>query len=231
MVNKLANINEEHFRSFFPIGEGVSMLLYPYAEVVLHDIASGRIVRIWNAFSARKAGDPSHLEGAPDLFTEKMVLGPYEKALPTRGRTKSVTSSVLDADGKTVGFFCINLDVTHFDAMIGKLSAFIQPEVRRPEPIYRNDLQEHINYTVRDYLISINKTIETLSRTERVKLISVINQSGLFQARNAVQAVAKTMRLSRASVYNLLADARADSAQGDDSAPKGASSFPIIPDA
>lgn len=221
-------IDEKKFRAFFPIGEGLSILLYPYAEVVLHDIASGRIVRIWNAFSARKAGDPSHLEGAPDLFTEQLVLGPYEKALPTRGRTKSMTSALLDANGQTMGFFCINLDVTHFDTVIGQLSAFIQPEIRRPEPIYRNDLQEHINYTVRDYLISINKTIETLNRAERVGLISEINRSGLFQARNAVQMVAKVMRVSRAGVYNMLADARVNGAQNDDAA-KRASSYPRTP--
>lgn len=229
MADKQINIDEEKFRPFFPIGEGVSALFHPYAEVVLHDIASGRIVRIWNAFSARKAGDASHLEGAPDLFTEHAVLGPYEKALPSRGRTKSMTSAVLDGEGRTIGFFCINLDVTHFDALIGQLSSFIQPEIRRPEPIYRNDLQEHINYTVRDYLMSINKTIETLTRKERIDLVSTINESGLFQARNAVQMVAKALKVSRASVYNMLAEARPDDTSNVSDAARRASSYPRPP--
>ncbi len=39
-----------------PIAQAIAALLHPHAEVVIHDLRSGRIVDIWNAFSHRKAG-------------------------------------------------------------------------------------------------------------------------------------------------------------------------------
>lgn len=209
-MKKKKNIetNEHRFRSFFPIGDSVSALLHPYAEVVLHDIESGKIVRIWNAFSSRKAGDPSYLEGASDLLGEKNTLGPYEKALASRGRTKSTTSAILDDDGNRIGYFCINLDVSVFDEVVAKFSMFAMAEESRPEPIYRNDLQEHINYSIRDYLMTINKTAESLSRKEKVDLVAWVNRDGIFQARNSVQMVASAIGVSRASIYNMLTEAR-----------------------
>jgi predicted transcriptional regulator YheO len=196
---------DQKFGAYYPIAEAIVGLLHPYAEVVLHDVASGRVVRIWNAFSSRKAGDFSHLEGAPDLFPDSAIIGPYEKALSKGGRTKSITATLSDSTGRNVGFFCINLDVSVIDTAASMLTAFASPEVMRPEPIYRNDLQEHINYMVRDFLLSLNKTIELLDRRERALFVTKIDQAGLFQARNSVPLVAKAIGLSRASVYNILA--------------------------
>lgn len=206
--NKNSQTNDQRFQSYFPIGDSVSLLLHPYAEVVLHDVESGKIVRIWNAFSSRKAGDPSHLEGASDLFGETNTLGPYEKALASRGRTKSTTAAILDDDGNKIGFFCINLDISLLDDLASRLALFTQAETNRPEPIYRSDLQEHINYAIRDYLLSINKTADSLNRKEKVDLVASINRDGIFQARNSVQMVASAIGVSRASVYNMLAEAR-----------------------
>lgn len=208
MRNRSTGAVEKKYRDYFAICEAVSILLHPYGEVVLHDISTGKIVRIWNAFSKRKAGDPSHLEGVSDLFTDERILGPYEKALPSHGRTKSMTAALYDADGQIAGYFCVNVDVTALDTVMGRMAAFTSPQTSRPPTIYRNDLQQHINYVVRDYLLAINKTFESLTPAERVKLVAALDESGLFQARNAMKLVANTLGISRASVYNLLAKAK-----------------------
>ena len=44
-----------------PIAQAIAALLHPHAEVVIHDLRSGRIVDLWNAFSHRQAGDESLL--------------------------------------------------------------------------------------------------------------------------------------------------------------------------
>ncbi|WP_447763498.1 helix-turn-helix transcriptional regulator [Sphingopyxis panaciterrae] len=195
------------FFAYFSIGEAIATLLHPFAEVVLHDLRTGRIVRIWNSFSDRQAGDLSHLDGAKDLFPEnESILGPYEKALPSLGRTKSITAGLRGADGELIGFLCTNLDVSVADNAISVLQAFASPELRRPDPLYKNDLQAHIDYLVRDFSIQVNKPIDNLSRQERVELVAAVDRDGLFQARNAVKHVAKAMKISRASVYNLLTE-------------------------
>lgn len=195
------------FKSFFAVGEAIATLLHPLGEVVLHDLRTGRIVRIWNSFSERQAGDLSNLKGAQDMFPETaLILGPYEKALTSQGRTKSITASIRGDDDGLIGFLCINLNVTVLDTAVEMISAFSATELKRPEPIYRNDLQQHVSYLVRDYSLQVNKPISNLTRQERMELVAMIDRDGLFQARNAVMHVANAMSISRASVYNLLND-------------------------
>jgi predicted transcriptional regulator YheO len=196
------------FRHLFGVGEAVATLLHPYAEVVLHDLRTGRIVRIWNSFSDRQAGDLSNLKEAEVAFpTDQRVLGPYDKALNSEGRTKSITAALRDEAGKLFGFMCINLDVSMLDRAATLLSSFASSELKRPEPIYRNDMKQHIHYLVRDYSLKVNRPVGNLTKEQRVELISVINRDGLFQARNSVRLVATAMKISRASIYNLLAEA------------------------
>lgn len=198
------------FRAHFSTGEAIATLLHPYAEVVLHDLGTGRIVRIWNSFTDRRTGDPSNLKGAGDLFPEQQaVLGPYEKALASQGRTKSITAGLRDDHDELIGFLCINLDVSVVDQAVAMMTAFASPELKRPEPIYRGDLQQHVNYLVRDYSLKVNRPVEKLSRAERSDLVALIERDGLFQARNSVLLAATAMKISRASIYNLLAEIRA----------------------
>ena len=196
------------FTPYFSIGEAIATLFHPFAEVVLHDLQSERIVRIWNSCTGRQAGEPSRLNRAQDQFApDQPIFGPYEKALASQGRTKSVTAGLRDAAGELIGFLCINIDVTPIDNATATLSAFASAQMKRCEPIYRNDLQQHISYLARDYSLKVNKPIDHLDRQERIDLVSLVDKAGLFQARNSIMLVAKAMHLSRASVYNLLAEA------------------------
>jgi D-arginine utilization repressor len=196
------------FRHLFAVGEAVATLLHPYAEVVIHDLRTGRIVRIWNSFSDRQAGDLSNLKEAEAAFPrDQRVLGPYDKALNSEGRTKSITAAMRDENEELFGFVCINMDVSVLDRAAAMLTMFASSEMKRPEPIYRNDMKQHINYLVRDYSLKVNRPVDNLTKDQRIELVSLVDRDGLFQARNSVKLVATAMKISRASVYNLLTEA------------------------
>jgi D-arginine utilization repressor len=206
---RTAGASADIFRPYFAIGEAIATLFHPLVEVVLHDLRSGRIVRIWNCRTDREAGDLSHLHRPQEQFSDtQAILGPYEKALPFQGRTKSITAGLRDVDNELIGFLCINLDVTLIDQATTMLTSFAAAQMKRPEPIYRNDLQLHISYLVRDYSIEVNKPIDHLNKEQRVELVAAVDRAGLFQARKSVELLAKAMHISRASVYNLLAEAK-----------------------
>ena len=57
----------------------ISILLHPHAEVVLHDLETGLIAGIWNAFSGRKPGMESLVGETLSDVGEGDVYGPYEK--------------------------------------------------------------------------------------------------------------------------------------------------------
>lgn len=186
----------------------ISSLLYPHAEVVLHDLETGLIAGIWNAFSGRKAGMESLVETELEDAGESGVYGPYEKTGEDGRRLKSVTAVLKDDFGQAVGFLCINLDVSHFDAAAKLLSAFTGATAPRPPSLFAGDWREEINTALHDWLRDAGLALTALKKAERVELVAALDRRGLFQTRNAVDHLASLIGASRASIYNYLADAR-----------------------
>jgi predicted transcriptional regulator YheO len=204
---------------YFPVAEAVAGLLHPHAEVVIHDIATDRIIRIWNAFSKRQPGDLSYLGHDPDVLAEADLYGPYEKAHQDGSRLKSVSAVLKAADGERLGFLCINLDLSKIDAAVALLSAFGMPTSPVPEPLFRHDWREQINLEIRDFLTANSTSLRALDRHDRIALLNILDAKGLFEARNATPFIAQSLGISRASVYGLLAAARGD--KGDAGPKKG----------
>ena len=193
----------------FPTAAAIAALLAPQAEVVIHDLAKDRIAGIWNAFSKRVPGDPSLLGDDPELIGDQDVYGPYEKAGADGGLLKSVSAILRDESGRRVGLLCINFDVAIIDEAIRLMQGFARAEKPRPEPIFAQDWREQINLGIRAFLQERQVTLKALDRGDRVALMASLDAQNLFATRNAVQHIADALGLSRATIYNLLSDARA----------------------
>jgi predicted transcriptional regulator YheO len=189
----------------------ISTLFYPHAEVVLHDLETGLIAGIWNAFSGRKAGMESLVEAALEEAGEGGIYGPYDKTGEDGRRLKSVTAVLKDDFGQALGLFCINMDVSHFDAAAKLLATFSAAAVSRPPSLFAGDWREEINTALHDWLRTRGLALTALKKGDRVALVATLDERGLFQTRNAVDHLAGLMGASRASIYNYLADARRQS--------------------
>src|SRR5262245_26135874 len=110
MRQKVKFTARSEFAAFLPIGAAISALLYPYAEVVLHDLRTDRVVALWNAFSKRKPGDPSLLGDIADQLGEDDFFGPYEKANISGEKLKSVSAVLANGRGDKIGLLCVNFD-------------------------------------------------------------------------------------------------------------------------
>ena len=191
-----------------PIAETIARLLHPHAEVVLHDLATGKIAKIWNPFSGRKPGEASDLDGVDPELADEDVVGPYEKASPKGTRLKSI-STIIRPEATIPRFMlCINLDVSQFDAAAQLLQALGATSEPRPDWMFRQDIREQINLQIADYLKRHNLSIQSLDQAGRVELIAHLDQSGAFQTRRAVDHIAAALDLSRTTVYVLLRQAR-----------------------
>ncbi|RFS84309.1 hypothetical protein D0T12_19515 [Actinomadura spongiicola] len=113
---------DDRVRMWAPVGQAVALLLGPYAEVVLHDPDTDRILAIWNPMSFRGPGDPS---------------------MPADGRRLSSVSAVQrEPDGKAAAVLCVNLDRTPLEQASAVLTAFGDPTVLQPEPLFDQDRAE-----------------------------------------------------------------------------------------
>lgn len=196
------------FARFLPIGAAISALLYPHAEVVIHDLRSDRIVALWNAFSKRRIGDPSLLEDDLDLKNVQDVYGPYEKSNWDGGRLKSITAALTDGEGKRIGLLCINVDVSGIDAAIALLRTIATAPGARPAPFFRHDFREAINLAAADFLMERNMSMAAMGKADRVDLVAFLAAKGLFEARGAANYAAAALGVSRATIYACLANAR-----------------------
>jgi predicted transcriptional regulator YheO len=191
-----------------PIAETIARLLHPHAEVVLHDLATGKIAKIWNPFSGRKPGEASDLDDIDPEIADEDVIGPYEKASPKGTRLKSISAIIRPEATIARYMVCINLDVSHFDAAAKLLQGFGATSEIRPDWMFRQDIREQINLQIADYLKRHNLNIQSLDPAGRVELIAHLDQSGAFQTRRAVDHIAAALGLSRTTVYVLLRQSR-----------------------
>ena len=200
-----------HLKPYQPVGAAIAALLYPHAEVVVHDLASGQVAAIWNAAPGRQPGMDSLVEtdliAASDLSG---VFGPYEKTGTDGRRLKSVTAVLRDAAERPVGLLCINMDVSRIDDAVRLLAAFAGTPEPRPPALFAGDWREAMNDALHDWLNARGLSLAALKRPQTVALVAALDQQGLFRTRNAAEHLAGLIGSSRATIYNYLAEARGD---------------------
>ncbi len=105
---------------------------------------------------------------------------------------------------------CINVDVSHFEAMRGLLDTFLrspsQSTVDAAEPLLRADWHETLNRFIAAWTSERALDLRTLGRVDRQALIQAIHKSGGFDGRRSVPYVANLLGVSRATVYSQLAE-------------------------
>ncbi len=193
-------------KSFIPIATAIERLLYPFAEIVIHDIKKNKIVVLYNSFSKRKINDPSSLSEINELLTLGDCTEPYEKMNWDGKKLKSISSLIKDEKGNAVGLFCINLDISKLVFCQELIANFIQDNsvFPQPTPLFKDDWKEKIHHYLHAYLSKHHLNLDSIDKIEKKKLVKHLNDAGAFNGKNAAQYVAQLLKISRATVYNYL---------------------------
>ncbi|MCX4804658.1 PAS domain-containing protein [Streptomyces sp. NBC_01214] len=200
---------DPRLRMWGPVCQAVALLLGPYAEVVLHDPETDQVLQIWNPMTTRRAGDPSLL-GELDALAQSAqdVYGPYPKMLVDGRRLSSVSAILRDAQDRPSAVLCINLDRTPLEQAAAVLSAFGAPIVQRPEPLFEEDWSERIQHVIGSYVRETGRPVERMTRQDRLAVLGRLDEARVFAVRRATPVVAGALRVSRSTVYGLLAELR-----------------------
>ncbi|MFI6449544.1 transcriptional regulator [Kitasatospora sp. NPDC050543] len=212
----MGNPEESHdprVRMWAPVCRAVALLLGPYAEVALHDPDTDRVLEIWNPMTSRRAGDPSLLGELDGLEPSAQdVFGPYEKLLADGRRLTSVSAVLRDAADRPSAVLCINLDRTPLEQAAAVLSAFGAPTVQRPEPLFEEDWSERIQHIIGAHVRETGRPVERMTRQDRLAVLGRLDEARVFAVRRAAPVVAGALRVSRSTVYGLLAELRESNA-------------------
>lgn len=197
-------------KSHIGVAEAISKLLYPFAEVVIHDLVKNQIEAIFNPISKREVGDSSYLDHIDfkDYDKSLSTIGPYEKLNYDGRKMKCIITLIKDNKDKIIGTLCINLDVSVFDKYQSILDAFLTNNdtqmSEQKQNIFRDTLYEKINKFVKEYCINNTLSIDNLTRNQKKDLILKLKENGALDGKNASKYIASSLGISRATVYNYL---------------------------
>ncbi|CAM3680782.1 Transcriptional regulator DauR [Pseudomonas reidholzensis] len=191
------------FENYKVIADCIATLLFPHAEVIVHDLESQTVVHIANNFSKRTLGDDSALDDLPDDLGQAASLGPYEKLNWNGQKIRSISSVLRDAQGKPEALLCINVNFSVLEQARDALDAFFQVSrlVPQPDALFRDDWQERINTFLHAWLGERQLSLNTLSMKHKRVLIEALYNEGAFEGRSAADYVANVLSMGRATVY------------------------------
>lgn len=192
-------------RSHFAVADGIAAVFAPYAEIVVHDLATECIAHIANPISRRAPGDPSQLEDI-EFDVSQDLVGPYEKT-NWDGRRLKCISIVLTDQQKAIGLFCINVDISQFEQMRIVLDGFLgaKPRTDDVKALFVHDWHERINEFVARWCNENDVRVADIDRPARRQLILALKESGALEQRRAPAYIARILSVSRATIYNELA--------------------------
>ena len=193
-----------------PMADGIAALLFPFAEVVVHDLTSQTVAHIANNLSRRVLGDASALDDLAHGQTDN-VIGPYEKQNWDGGRMRSVSVVVRDDSDRPIGVVCINLNISVFEQARATLDLFVRGVrvLPQPERLFRDDWQERINTFLHAWLGERQLTLNGLTREQKRELVSALERDGAFRGRSAANYVSTVLGMGRATVFKYLKEVRA----------------------
>jgi len=195
---------------FIPVCDAVATLFSPHVEAVLHDLETGLIFHIANAFSKRRSGDSSLNEAGLVSSLDEDLIGPYRKSNWDGRRLKAITSVLRDADNNPIGLLCINHDIEAFAGIFDQLKSMmdIAAPIPKTSALMAEDWREAVNSVIGEFLTTHRTSLAGLTSADMDGLIALLDARGVFAIRKAVPYVAETLKLSRATIYNRLGSIR-----------------------
>ncbi len=210
--------DDKYFTFLKKVVSGLAKLQGPQCEVVLHDVRhpSSSIIAIENGhITGRSVGDPSTSLVLPilrDPYGEHDKLN-YRSQTPSGRPLKSSSVYFKDDAGRIFAAICVNWDIASLMSAQDALAELIKTTETVREDHY-SDTNSFLE-SVLDDVLGSSSTPAALPRAEKLRLMAVLKERGVFEIRRAADRVAVRLGVSRASVYSYLsevetrADARA----------------------
>ncbi len=192
------------------IAVGISKLLGPQCEVVIHDFTDleRSIVHIEGNLTGRAVGGAATdfiLSCVRNADTDSDVYN-YQTQLPNGHILKSCTLFLTNDAGDVTGAFCINLDITAFYAIQRFIDDFVSTDDADISETFSDDIQSTIHSVFLETVNEKGYEMPVLTRQEKVDLIARLDEKGVFQVKKAVPILADELRVSRSTLYNYLSE-------------------------
>ena len=122
---------------------------------------------------------------------------------------KSSTFYIRDEDGRPVGIFGINYDITLMLALDDSIRQFalLEQEDREPEPIPRN-VNELLDELIDQSVKLVGKPVALMNKEDKVKAIRFLNRAGAFLVTKSGDKVCRFFGISKYTLYSYIDEAK-----------------------
>ncbi|AQP46765.1 hypothetical protein BW730_03705 [Tessaracoccus aquimaris] len=199
-----------------PIMQAVCEAVGRQCEMVLHDLTSRdlnhSVYAIYNGkLTGRTVGSPSTRLGFAAMRDEQNNHDAFGYSSLTQDGREMRSSSLYfrNEAGSIIAALCINHDLSPLQfAMANLQSVMTQEDPSRPQELLTPDIGSILESMVEEALESVGKPPALLSKSERIRVIALLEQRGAFDIKRSVDVVAARLAVSKVTVYGYLDEVR-----------------------
>ena len=124
---------------------------------------------------------------------------------------RSSSIHFLDPDGKLIGAFCVNLDISDtikFENYLKEYNHYDPNDADNPKEFFVENVQQLLDELVRQGMHTIMKPVSDMDKDDKVTLINYLDARGAFNITKASEVVCDLLSISKNTFYNYLDIAR-----------------------
>ena len=206
---------QDNFDLLTRVGKCIAKMFGPNCETVLHDLTlpyDHTIVAIENGHvTDRKVGDSGTNTGLELLRGTAECSDRYGYVNQTGdGRIlRSSSLYITDDSGKVCGSLCINFDVTDFVAGARSASYFSNiGNGDRVEEFFTGNVDTLLDAMFSEAMRKYGKKVEDMTKEEKTAVVKYLDEKGAFLIKKSAERIAKSLNVSKFTLYNYLGETR-----------------------
>ena len=201
------------------LAKGVARQFGSNCEVVVHDLCAEdperSVVVIENGHvSGRRLGDgPSHvvweaLKADPDSLEDRLS---YLTRTEDGKILKSSTMFIRNDEGKPIGIFAINYDITMMKLMEDTIQEFTRTDAAAQEPqTITHNVNDLLEELIKQSAQLVGKPVALMTKDDKIKAIRYLNESGAFTIMKAGQRVCNFFGISKYTLYSYIDESKGE---------------------
>ncbi len=212
-VKRTHMTRDEAFELLDRLAQGIALMNGPSCETLVQEIVGKTFhtLSIYNGHvSGRQVGSTLSVYGSDTIADDDDTsFDPFMDINCDSAHTKDgrrIKSSTWLIRGKNyVMGLGINSDVTELARAADLLAGMAEVGGELRESLYSSPaVSEDADSLVEECLRNLGKPAESLSKTEKVELVRMLNERGFFDYQRSAPALAKRLGISKSTVYNYL---------------------------
>lgn len=213
-------------KNMFNIAKGITQTFGSNCEVVLVDPGDPdkAVVMIENNhISEREIGDPlNDMETyflRSDLFNSINIVANYKTESKSGKKLKTTTIFIRNNNNKIIGLLSINYSLEYFLKIKKRIDSFclihesmdhVQQSVEQYNGFFCNTLEELLDKLFKEATSRIGKPVSSMKKDDKKEVVRYLNSKQFFLVKGAIEEIAERLGVTRYTIYNYLAEIKAE---------------------